>query len=100
MFIFNPVIEDKSPNCRCKDCLHAFWYRINTERNYLICNCDLMHSVTFPNESEKSLPVAVAKIFYLVQTARIALYVKNAKVLYGILPTSTNSIAIVYIYKN
>ena len=54
MFIFNPVIEDKSPNCRCKDCLHAFWYRTNTEYNYLICNCDLMHSLTFPNESEKN----------------------------------------------
>ena len=53
MFIFSPVIEDKSPNCRCKDCLHGFWYRINTEHNYLICNCDLMHSVIFPNESEK-----------------------------------------------
>ena len=53
MFTFNPVIEDKSPNCRCKDCLHAFWYRLNTEHNYLNCNCDLMHSLTFPNESEK-----------------------------------------------
>ena len=53
MFIFNPVIEDKSPNCRCKDCLHAFWYLTNTEHNYLICNCDLMHSVTFPSDTEK-----------------------------------------------
>ena len=92
MFIFNPVIEDKSPNCRCKDCLHAFWYRTNTEYNFLICNCDLMHSVTFPNESEK--------IFYLVQTARIALSVINVKVLYGMSLISTNSIATVYTYKN
>ena len=53
MNIFNPVIGDKSPNCRCKDCLHAFWQHINTEHNFLICNCNLMHSVTFPNNNEK-----------------------------------------------
>ena len=51
--MFKPVIADKSPHCRCKDCLHAFWSRTDSESNYLICNCDLMHSITFPNESEK-----------------------------------------------
>ena len=49
MFIFNPVIEDKSPNCRCKDCLHAFWLHIDKEHDYLSCHCDLLHSFTFPN---------------------------------------------------
>ena len=53
MNFFNPVLKNFSPHCSCKDCLHAFWSRINTEHNFLICNCDLMHSLTFPNENER-----------------------------------------------
>ena len=53
MSIFNPVLGNKIPKCRCKDCFHAFWCRSNSETNYLICNCDLMHFVTFPTDSEK-----------------------------------------------
>ena len=100
MFTFNPVIEDKSPNCRCKDCLPAFWYRTNTEHNYLICNCDLMHSVTFPNENEKIVTCSGCEDIMPHSDRADRSACISVKVLYGMLPTSVNFIAIVYTYKN
>ena len=49
MYIFNPVISEKSPNCHCRGCFHAFWLHNDKEHDFLSCHCDLLHSFTFPN---------------------------------------------------
>ena len=49
MYIFNPVISEKSANCHCRGCFHAFWLHNDKEHDFLSCHCDLLHSFTFPN---------------------------------------------------
>lgn len=52
MKIFNPVIDNDNPNCRCKDCFHGFWLR-NLHDEKLKCYCELSHSIIFSSGHEK-----------------------------------------------
>ena len=52
MNIFNPVIGNDNPNCRCKDCFHGFWLR-NLHDERLKCYCELSHSIIFSSGLEK-----------------------------------------------
>lgn len=52
MNIFNPVIGNDNPNCRCKKCFHGFWLRPLHDKK-LKCYCELSHSVIFSSGLEK-----------------------------------------------
>lgn len=54
MKIFNPVLGNDNPNCRCKDCFHGFWLRtLNDEK--LKCYCELSHSIIFSANEKVSI---------------------------------------------